>query len=67
MLQTSTVLSQAISGLTKDTLRQLLNVTENEPMFTKRIQLNQSQGGNDISEVMCALSRHGASAPRAWP
>ena len=54
MLQTSTVLSQAISGLTKDTLRQLLNVTENEPMFTKRIQLNQSQGENDISEMMRA-------------
>ena len=26
-------------------------------------------GGNDVgsSAVMCALSRHGASAPRAWP
>ena len=54
MLQTSKVLSQAISGLTKDTLRQLLNVTENEPMFTKRIQLNKIQGGNDISEMMRA-------------
>ena len=51
MLQTSTVLSQAISGLTKDTLRQLLNVTENEPMFTKRIQLNPNPPKDGVQEA----------------